>query len=143
MYYSWIGLGLILPTLFAAISYGTLRGAFSGLLWGGPVRMFIFGQLILSVNSICHTFGNRNYGTSDYSRNNWLVALPTLGEGWHNNHHAFPNSAWLGLKWWQLDIGGAFIELLKFLRIAWDVKGISKTFEIIAHRLWGPDRNQK
>jgi stearoyl-CoA desaturase (delta-9 desaturase) len=121
-YFSWIGLGLIIPALVGGIIYGTISGVLSCFLWGGPVRMFLVGQLILSVNSICHTFGQRSFSTADHSCNNWLVAIPTLGEGWHNNHHAFPSSPFLGMRWWQIDVGEMFIRFLCFTGMAWDLK---------------------
>lgn len=121
-YFSWIGLGLIIPTLVGGIVYGTISGAFVCFLWGGPVRMFLVGQMILSVNSICHTFGRRSFSTTDHSCNNWVVAIPTLGEGWHNNHHAFPSSPFLGMEWWQIDVGKMFIRFLCFTGMAWDLK---------------------
>jgi stearoyl-CoA desaturase (delta-9 desaturase) len=95
-----------------------------GLLWGGLVRMFLVHQAMWCVASVCHLYGRRPYGLAadDRSRNNWLVALATLGEGWHNNHHAFPSSARHGLEWWQLDVNYAVISFLAALRLVHDVK---------------------
>ena len=102
-------------------------GALSGLLWGGLVRMFL-GQLnIASVNTLTHLWGAQPYPSRDHSRNSALLALVTYGEGWHNNHHAFPSSALHGLEWWQLDVNGLVIRLLKLFRLAWDVKCPSPT----------------
>ncbi len=123
LYFVWIGMSLLIATLIGGLAHWSLEGALFGFLWGGPLRMFVFGQCILSVNSVCHMFGARSYATGDTSRNNVLVAIPTLGEGWHNNHHAYPSSAYLGLRWWQLDPGARFIEMLAALGLAWDVKG--------------------
>ena len=122
-YFMWIGLSLILAMLIGGLAHGSLEGALMGFLWGGPLRMFVFGQCILSVNSVCHVFGRRAFPTPEASRNNVWVAIPTLGEGWHNNHHAYPTSAYLGLRWWQIDFGARFIEVLAWLGLAWDVKG--------------------
>ena len=122
-YFLWIGLGLLIPLSLGGVAHSSGMGALLGFLWGGPVRMFVFGQCILSVNSVCHVFGSRPFLTSDESRNNWLVAIPTLGEGWHNNHHAYPSSAYLGLRWWQIDVGAYCIDLLKHLGMAWEIKG--------------------
>src|SRR6185295_9679778 len=74
-----------------------------------------------SVNSICHTFGQRPFETGDRSKNNWLVGLLALGEGWHNNHHAFPRSAFHGLRWWQFDFSAYVIRLLEWSGLAWNV----------------------
>src|SRR6266480_1339213 len=80
----WVALGLVIPFLI---------GGWTGLLWGGLVRMFLVNHVIWSVNSICHTFGKREFETNDRSHNEWILGVLCLGEGWHNNHHAFPRSA--------------------------------------------------
>ena len=110
---AWIALGLVFPYAVAG---------WSGLLWGGLVRIAVSNHIAFSVNSICHTFGKRAYETGDESRNNWLVAVLALGEGWHNNHHAFPSMAYHGMTWRQFDSTGLIIRLLVRLRLAWDVK---------------------
>jgi stearoyl-CoA desaturase (delta-9 desaturase) len=74
------------------------------------------------VNSICHVFGSRSFDTRDDSRNNWLIAVLALGEGWHNNHHAFPSMAYHGIGPRQLDISGLVLRALVALGLAWDVK---------------------
>jgi stearoyl-CoA desaturase (delta-9 desaturase) len=71
-------------------------------LWGGMVRIFVAHQATWSINSMCHLFGARPYDTHDDSRNFWPLALPTLGGAWHNNHHAFPRSAFNDFTWWQV-----------------------------------------
>ncbi|HLF69610.1 MAG TPA: acyl-CoA desaturase, partial [Actinomycetota bacterium] len=73
-------------------------------------------------NSICHFYGKRPFESGDLSTNNWLMALVAFGEGWHNNHHAFPSSARQGLEWWQIDPAGYLIALLAKLGLARDVK---------------------
>ena len=92
-------------------------GGWHGLIWGGAVRIFLTHHVTWSVNSVCHTFGSRPFGTKDRSRNQWLIGLLALGEGWHNNHHAFPRSALHGLRWWQLDLSGLTIRLLERIRL--------------------------
>jgi stearoyl-CoA desaturase (delta-9 desaturase) len=82
------------------------------LVWAGLVRIFAFEHATFAVNSICHTFGRRTYEARDQSRNNWFVALLTFGEGWHNNHHAFPRSARHGLRSIQVDISWLVIWTL-------------------------------
>jgi stearoyl-CoA desaturase (delta-9 desaturase) len=108
----WALFGLAIP--FAI-------GGWSGLLWGSLVRIFLTHHVTWSVNSICHTFGSRPYPTRDNSRNHWLVGLLAFGEGWHNNHHAFPRSAFHGLQWWEIDCSAYFIRLLAFTGLAWNV----------------------
>lgn len=108
----WVVLSLVIP--FAI-------GGWSGLLWGGLVRIFLVHHVTWSVNSICHTFGRRAFETRDRSRNEWIIGLLAFGEGWHNNHHAFPRSAFHGLHWWQLDLSGSLIWLLERLGLVQEV----------------------
>ena len=119
----WVALSLLIP--FAI-------GGWTGLLWGGLVRMFYVHHVTWSVNSVCHTFGHRAYETTDRSRNQWTVGLLALGEGWHNNHHAFPRSAVHGLDRWQLDASAWLIGGLERLGLARDVQRIAP--EIIASK---------
>ena len=108
----WVVLSLVIP--FAL-------GGWSGLLWGGLVRIFLVHHVTWSVNSICHTFGRRAFETRDRSHNEWIVGLLAFGEGWHNNHHAFPRSAFHGLHWWQVDLSGSLIWLLERLGLVREV----------------------
>jgi stearoyl-CoA desaturase (Delta-9 desaturase) len=112
----WVLLSLVIP--FAI-------GGWTGLLWGGLVRMFFVHHVTWSVNSVCHTFGRRAYETTDRSRNQWTVGLLAMGEGWHNNHHAFPRSAVHGLDAWQLDVSAWLIGALERLRLANEVQRIT------------------
>jgi stearoyl-CoA desaturase (delta-9 desaturase) len=91
-------------------------------VWGGLVRIFLVHHVTWSVNSVCHLWGGRPYRGADESRNNFLFGVLALGEGWHNNHHAFPTSARHGLRWWQIDVSYWIIRALAWLRLAWDVK---------------------
>ncbi len=112
----WVALSLLVP--FAL-------GGWTGLLWGGLVRIFLVHHVTWSVNSVCHTFGERAFATADRSRNQWLVGLLGMGEGWHNNHHAFPRSAIHGLDRWQLDVSAWLIAALERLRLVDDVQRIA------------------
>jgi stearoyl-CoA desaturase (delta-9 desaturase) len=120
----WAALGLVLPAAIGGV-LGGWRGALTGLVWGGLVRVFLTHHVTWSVNSICHTFGKRPFATTDRSRNEWLVGLLAFGEGWHNNHHAFPRSAFHGLRWWQFDGSGYLIWLLERVRLVRDVYRVS------------------
>jgi stearoyl-CoA desaturase (Delta-9 desaturase) len=122
MYMVWVALSLGIPFAVGYAVDGTLRGGLIGLVWGGLVRIFLFQHMTWSVNSICHTFGKRPYDTADESRNNWLIALPTFGEGWHNNHHAFPGSAIHGLERRQIDMSWWVIRGLEKAGLVWNVK---------------------
>ena len=119
----WVTLSLLIP--FAL-------GGWTGLLWGGLVRMFFVHHITWSVNSVCHTFGRRTFATADRSRNQWMVGLLGMGEGWHNNHHAFPRSAVHGLDRWQLDVSAWVIAGFERLGLATDVQRISR--EVIARK---------
>jgi stearoyl-CoA desaturase (delta-9 desaturase) len=121
-YLLWVALGLAIPTVLGGVISNSWIGACQGFLWGGLVRMFFVNNLIGGVNSIVHVYGSRGFNTDDHSQNNFWLALPTLGEAWHNNHHAFPQSAIFGLRWWQFDIGGWLILILEKLGLAWNVK---------------------
>ncbi len=122
----WAILSLAIP-----FGIGWLVGgwplALTGLLWGGLVRMFLTHHVTWSVNSVCHTFGRREFETTDRSRNEWVVGLLAFGEGWHNNHHAFPRSAFHGLHWWQFDLSAYLIWTLERLGLARDVYRVPPT----------------
>ncbi len=113
----WVVLSLAIP--FAL-------GGWHGLIWGGLVRILLTHHITWSVNSVCHSFGSRPFGTKDRSRNEWVVGLLALGEGWHNNHHAFPRSALHGLRWWQLDLSGLAIRGAARLGLVWEVQRVSR-----------------
>jgi len=100
---------------------GTLRAGLTGLLWGGAVRVFALHHATYSINSLCHFFGRRSYATGDHSRNLAWLAVPTFGEAWHNNHHAFPTSASHGIGARQLDPSALVIAGLERAGLAWDV----------------------
>jgi stearoyl-CoA desaturase (Delta-9 desaturase) len=117
----WVALGLAFPFGLGFALTGTLVGGLTGLLWGGAVRMCCLHHSTFSINSLCHFFGRRSFDTSDESRNLVWLALPTLGEAWHNNHHAFPTSARHGLRWWQLDPSAWLIAGLERVGLVWDV----------------------
>jgi stearoyl-CoA desaturase (delta-9 desaturase) len=100
---------------------GTLDAALTGLLWGAGVRMLVVHHVTYSINSLCHFFGRRRFPTDDESRNLFWLALPTFGESWHNNHHAFPTSAEHGMRRWEIDPSALVIRGLERLGLVWDV----------------------
>jgi stearoyl-CoA desaturase (Delta-9 desaturase) len=100
---------------------GTLTAALTGLLWGGAVRILVLHHVTFSINSLCHFFGRRRFDTGDESRNLAWLSFLSLGEAWHNNHHAFPTSAAHGLRWWELDLSSLVIRGLERVGLAWDV----------------------
>lgn len=109
----WLLLGLAIPFVVAG---------WDGLLWGGFVRMAFFSQIAYSVNSFGHTFGSRPFDTNDNSRNNWILAVLGFGDGWHNNHHAFPSMAYHGIRLREFDPSALVIRLLAALGLVWNVK---------------------
>ena len=122
LYLVWVILGFAIPTALGGILTGTWIGALQGALWGGFVRTFLGHHAFWGINSICHIYGNRPFNTDDRSTNNLWLAIPTMGEAWHNNHHAFPNSAVVGLHWWQIDPSAWLIRVLKKIGLVWNVR---------------------
>jgi stearoyl-CoA desaturase (delta-9 desaturase) len=117
---------VLLPTVAGFILHGfTLGGALRGFIWGGLVRIFLVHHVTWSVNSICHFFGSRRFDTKDRSTNVAWLSVPSLGESWHHNHHAFPRSAYHGLRWWEIDPSGLLISTLERLGLAWNVVRIT------------------
>jgi stearoyl-CoA desaturase (Delta-9 desaturase) len=122
LYLLWVVATLGVPFAFGYGVGGTWERGLEAMLWGGFVRIFLYQHATFCVNSICHMFGRRDYLSRDEARNNWLVALLVFGEGWHNNHHAFPASARHGLHRWQVDVSWWVIRGLERLGLVWDVK---------------------
>lgn len=121
-YFLWLGLGFVIPGLIGGLLTRSLEGALMGVLWGGFVRIFMMNHVTYwCINSVTHTFGQRPFLANDKSVNNAWLALPTLGQSWHNNHHAFPASAVMSLHWWQIDVGGWIVRALQAAGLAWDV----------------------
>ena len=121
-----VGVSLLVPTLAGFVLSGfTVQGALGGLVWGGLVRIFLVHHVTWSVNSVCHFFGSRRFDLDDQSTNvSWLAVL-SLGESWHHNHHAFPRSAYHGLRGWEIDPSGMIISLMSRLGLAWNVVRIT------------------
>lgn len=120
-YLIWVALGLAIPAAIGYAVHGT-TGALEGFLWGGLFRIFFVHQITWGLNSLNHTFGTRRYQCRDNSRNLGWLALITMGEGWHNNHHAYPSSARFGHAWWELDFGYFLIRLCAICGLCTDVK---------------------
>jgi stearoyl-CoA desaturase (delta-9 desaturase) len=137
LYRWWIILGLVIPAAIGGAVTQSWMGALTGFLWGGVVRMFVVGHSMWALNSILHTMGSQPFrlreNPNDNSRNSWLLGTLAWGEGWHNNHHAFPYSASFGLAWYRIDLAYWLIALLETLGLAWDVKRPTK--ERIAARM--------
>jgi stearoyl-CoA desaturase (Delta-9 desaturase) len=130
----WVTLGLLLPGLLGGVITLTWGGVWTGLIWGGLVRVFLVHHVTWSVNSVCHLWGFRPFRNDDESRNNAVVGVLALGEGYHNTHHAFPTSARHGLRWWQFDLSYDLIRALSWVGLAWDVRLPSKAAQ--AKKRW-------
>ncbi|MGC4857393.1 acyl-CoA desaturase, partial [Micromonospora sp. DT4] len=127
-YFHWVALGLLLPTVVGGLVTLSWEGAVSGLLWGGLARIFILEHIVWAINSFLHMFGSRPYESRENSRNGGIFALISLGESWHNNHHAFPDSPSFGLDWYRLDPG------------FWVIKGLTAAGLASGVKLPAPDR---
>jgi stearoyl-CoA desaturase (Delta-9 desaturase) len=114
-------LGLAIPAIAGYLITGTAAGAALGFLWGGLVRVFFVHHITWSINSVCHFLGTRRFDVDDHSTNVFWLALPSLGESWHHNHHAFPRSAEHGLRRWELDPSALVIRALERVGLAWNV----------------------
>jgi stearoyl-CoA desaturase (delta-9 desaturase) len=125
--FPWLVLaGMLIPTALGfVLTGGSLMGALTGYLWGGLVRVFLVHHVTWSINSVCHFFGRRRFDLEDESTNVFWLALPSLGESWHHNHHAFPRSAHHGLRWWEIDISGLIIRGMEKVGWARDVVTIT------------------
>ena len=92
------------------------------LIWGFFVSTVLLFHATVTINSLAHRFGTRRYDTADNSRNNWLLALITFGEGWHNNHHHFPGAARQGFRWWEIDLTYYVLRALSLVGLVWDIQ---------------------
>ena len=126
LYLLWVALSLGIPFAIGyALGGGSVWLGLEAMIWGGLFRIFLYQHATFSVNSICHMFGRQDYRSRDEARNNWIVALLVFGEGWHNNHHAFPVSARHGLHRFQLDLSWWVIRALERVKLVWNVKSPS------------------
>jgi stearoyl-CoA desaturase (Delta-9 desaturase) len=118
----WVLLGLLIPAGLGLALTGTWMGALLGFIWGGLLRIFLIHHITWSVNSICHIWGAKPFRTHDESRDNAIVGVLALGEGWHNGHHAFPTSARHGMDWWKIDVSYLVICAMGLVGLASDIR---------------------
>jgi stearoyl-CoA desaturase (Delta-9 desaturase) len=122
----WIVLATFaLPFALGFALTQSLHGALTALLWGGLVRVTLLHHVTWSINSVCHFFGRRRFATDDHSTNVFWLAPLSFGESWHHNHHAFPRSAFHGLRPWELDIGALLVRALRRTGLIWNVVEIT------------------
>ena len=94
------------------------------LVWGFFISTIVLFHVTVTINSLAHRWGSRRFATRDDSRNNWLLALLTFGEGWHNNHHHFPGSARQGFAWWEYDLTYYLLRVMAVFGLVWDLKAM-------------------
>ena len=111
---------LVPPAVLALLCYAI--GGWSGLIVGFFWSSVLVYHATFCINSLAHVRGRRRYVTADDSRNNWLLAVFTMGEGWHNNHHAYQSSARQGFRWWQIDLTFYILKMLSLFGLVWDLK---------------------
>jgi stearoyl-CoA desaturase (delta-9 desaturase) len=121
----WVAVSIMIPALLGLAITGTWRGAFEAALWGGAVRIFLVHHVTWSINSVCHFFGSRRFAVDDHSTNVFWLALLSMGESWHHNHHTFPRSAFHGLRSWELDPTAWVIRGMRRVKLAWNVVEIT------------------
>lgn len=114
----WVALGLLIPAVLGGLLTMSWMGVLLGFIWGGLVRVLLVHHATWSINSVCHLWGSTPYKSNDESKNNAIFGILALGEGWHNNHHAFPRSARHGLAWWQFDISYIIIRAMSWVGLA-------------------------
>lgn len=109
---------------FLMMSVLWLVGGFDAFLWGYVVPTCLLSHGTFTINSLSHVFGSRRYATTDTSRNNFLLALITMGEGWHNNHHHYMSSARQGFFWWEIDVSYYILVALSKVGLVWDLRPV-------------------
>lgn len=113
-------LGVVLNAAFPAL--GT--SGWQLLVWGYFISTVALIHVTLTINSLAHVWGQRRYATSDDSRNNWFLALLTLGEGWHNNHHHYPGSSRQGFYWWEVDVSYYLLRMMSWVGLVRELKSV-------------------
>jgi stearoyl-CoA desaturase (Delta-9 desaturase) len=122
MFPVWVVIGLAIPAALGGLLTMSWTGVLLGFIWGGLVRVLVVHHVTWSINSVCHIWGSKPFRSHDESRNNLLFGIIGMGEGWHNNHHAFPTSARHGLRWWELDVSYLIIRAMGLVGLASDIR---------------------
>ena len=130
----WLHKFEVLPAI-ALAAFCFLVGGWSGLVVGFLWSTVLLYHATFCINSLAHVHGRKRYVTGDDSRNNWLLALITMGEGWHNNHHAYQSSVRQGFRWWEIDVTFYILKTLSLLGIVWDLKAPPEQVRRNEHRL--------
>lgn len=126
-YFPLVLLGVVAPAIVGGLLTQSVHGFVGGLLWGGFARIFALDHATWAVNSLGHTIGSREFPLRDESRNVSVLAPPTMGGSWHNNHHARPALAQTRRHWWQLDMAGDFIRMLDWMGLVRNVRYVKSS----------------
>jgi stearoyl-CoA desaturase (Delta-9 desaturase) len=118
----WLNKYWIIPPVVFNVAIWALGGSF-GLVWGVFLSQVLFWHGTFTINSLAHVIGSRRFETKDDSRNHWLLALITFGEGWHNNHHHRPGLVRQGLRWWEIDASYYILRMFAAVGLVWDLRG--------------------
>jgi stearoyl-CoA desaturase (Delta-9 desaturase) len=119
----WLDRWWVIPPV--VVGAATLYvGGFFGFVWAFMVSQVLSWHGTFTINSLSHLWGSRRYPTTDDSRNNLVLALITLGEGWHNNHHHFMGSTRQGFFWWEIDVTYYVLKMMSFVGLIWDLHGV-------------------
>ncbi len=122
LFAAWTAISLLIPAVIGWLWGGTFEAALQAFFWAGLVRIALLHHVTWSINSICHTFGKRPFKARDQSTNVWPLAIVSMGESWHNLHHAEPTSARHGVQRGQLDSSARLIWVFERAGLAWDVR---------------------
>lgn len=117
----WLNRFHVVPPTALAVAC-LLAFGWQGLMWGFVISTVVLYHATFVINSLCHMFGRVRYRTADESRNSFILALITMGEGWHNNHHYYAASARMGFFWWEIDLSYYTLRLLSAVGLIWDLK---------------------
>jgi stearoyl-CoA desaturase (Delta-9 desaturase) len=118
----WVAASILIPPLVGGLWMWSWWGALTAFFWGSLVRIALLHHVTFSINSVCHIKGRRPFRTKDRSQNVWWLALPSMGESWHNFHHAEPTSARHGVRFMEIDTSAVVIRLMEKLRWVGDVR---------------------
>lgn len=122
----WLNRWHFVPPIVLAMGCGALAG-WAGALWGYVLSTVVLWHVTYTINSLAHRWGRQRYATGDDSRNNWFLALLTLGEGWHNNHHWYMTSARNGFFWWEIDLTYYALRALAAVGLVWDLREVPES----------------
>jgi stearoyl-CoA desaturase (delta-9 desaturase) len=132
----WLNRHFMLVPVSVGAAIWFVFGA-AAFVWMGLVGTVALWHGTFTINSLCHVFGKRRFPTADHSKNSLLLALVTLGEGWHNNHHYYPGSARQGFYWWEIDISYYSLKILSWFGVVWDLNRVPERVLVKGQQVLG------